>query len=224
MSACSREGRRPDVDEAKTTSGGAARHAVASRARLTSSRSGALSCTKSTPSTASSRLAARVSPPSAGSGASVSLGSARRALSSIAPTLRAASGSGSNSRTSTPLSWNRAAQPPPITPPPRIATLRGREPTGSAMATQPQLPAHVLGAKNPCIHGLEYRHRPLDELVVGRQLAARQVDVVLQTHPHVAAGQRRHGDVRELHAADRERREHTAGRQRAHHGHEGRGV
>ena len=45
--------------------GPAARHAAASKVRLTSSRSGALSWTKSTPATASSTLAANVSSPSA---------------------------------------------------------------------------------------------------------------------------------------------------------------
>ena len=73
-------GSRPDVELANTASGGAARLAAASSSRLSASRSGALSCTKSTPATASSGLAASVTAPSAGSGASVSRRSARRAF------------------------------------------------------------------------------------------------------------------------------------------------
>ena len=72
MSAARREGSSPDVDEANGTSGAAARLAAASSSRLSSSRSGALSCTKPAPSTASSGVATIVSEPSAGSGASVS--------------------------------------------------------------------------------------------------------------------------------------------------------
>ncbi len=49
---------------------------------------------------------------------------ARRALASTSPTLRSASGSGSYSRTSIPFSAKRAAQPPPITPPPSSPTVR----------------------------------------------------------------------------------------------------
>ena len=71
MSVLRRDGSRPEVEEANGTSGAAARLAVASSARLTSSRSGALSCTKPAPSTASSGVATIVSDPSAGSGASV---------------------------------------------------------------------------------------------------------------------------------------------------------
>src|SRR5829696_1450475 len=111
----------------------------------------------------------------------------------MASTLRAASGSGSKSRTSTPLRTNRAAQPPPITPPPSSATLRGRAATCSAIAPKPQLRPYLVGAEHPCVHRLEDRHRALNELAVRSELAARQIEVVLQPHPHVAARQRRHG-------------------------------
>ena len=56
QSAWSRLGRRPEVEEAMTASGGAARLAAARRGRFTSSRSGTLSWTKPAPATASSRL------------------------------------------------------------------------------------------------------------------------------------------------------------------------
>src|SRR5215207_9225465 len=100
-------------------------------------------------------------------------------------TLRAASGSGSKRRTSTPLSTNRAAQPPPITPPPSRATLRGRFGACSAMAPQPQLLPHLVGAEHPRVHRLEDRHRALDEISVRREHAAREIDVVLKPDPHV---------------------------------------
>ena len=67
------------MELANTTSGPAARLAAASSERLICSRSGALSCTKSTPCTASSGESTSVTAPSAGSGASVSLPYARRA-------------------------------------------------------------------------------------------------------------------------------------------------
>ena len=49
--------------------------------------------------------------------------------------------------------------------------------------------------------------RALDERAVARQHAAREVDVVLEAHAHVAAGQSGHRDERQLETADRERRE-----------------
>ena len=66
-------GRRPDVDDPKTVVGDAALLARASSSCFSSSRSGALSCTKSTPVTASSGDDTNVIVPSWGSGASVSL-------------------------------------------------------------------------------------------------------------------------------------------------------
>ena len=95
MSACRRVGSRPEVELAMIAAGSAARLAAASSERLRSSRSGALSCTKPAPATASSTVAASVSRPSGGSGASVSLRYARRALPSTSSTTRAASGAGS---------------------------------------------------------------------------------------------------------------------------------
>src|SRR6266540_2706486 len=107
MSAWRRDGSRPEVDDATTTSGPAARLAAASRPHFTSA------------------------------------------------TLRGASGSGSKSRTSTPLRTKRAAQPPPITPPPRRPAVCGR----SATTPEPQLLAHLVGPEHPDVHALEDRDR-----------------------------------------------------------------
>src|SRR6266540_7482477 len=209
MSAWRRDGSRPEVDDATTTSGPAARLAAASRPHFTSARSGALSWTKSASAAASSGVGTNVSVPSVESGASVSLRKARRAFSSTSSTLRGASGSGSKSRTSTPLRTKRAAQPPPITPPPRRPAVCGR----SATTPEPQLLAHLVGPEHPDVHALEDRDRALDELAVRRGNPAREVDVVLQADAHVAARHRCHRDVRQLHAPDRERREDRVLRQ-----------
>src|SRR3954449_2458845 len=208
MSACRRVGRSPEVEEAITVSGAAARLAAASSARLSCSRSGALSCTNAAPVTASSGVATWVRTPSGGSGTWVSRAYARRALASTSPTARGASGAGSERRTSQPLRRKRAAQPPPITPPPRSATAER-----SAMPRERQLLAHLARAEHAHVHRLEDRHRALDELRVGGEHAAREVQVVLQPDPHVAARQRGERDVRQLHAADGEGREDRAGRQ-----------
>ena len=86
-------GSSPEVEDPKTVPGAAALLARASTFRLHSSRSGKLSCTKSTPVTASSTEEAKAIVPSAGSGASVSLEYARRALAMIAFILLWAAGS-----------------------------------------------------------------------------------------------------------------------------------
>ncbi len=95
MSSCMRDGSNPEVDEANTASGAAARLAWANSLRFKSSRSGALSWTKSAPSTAASGVRTITSCPSVGSGIRVSACQARRAFASMRRTLRSASGSGS---------------------------------------------------------------------------------------------------------------------------------
>src|SRR3954471_9601238 len=95
----------------------------------------------------------------------------------------------------------RAAQPPPITPPPSRATVGGR----SAMAHEAELLADVVGAEHAHVHRLEDRPRALDELAVRREASARQVEVVLEPDADVAAAERRERDVGKLHAPDRER-------------------
>src|SRR3954469_11859083 len=118
MSRCISLGSNPEVDEPNTPSGPATRLAVANNCCLSSSRSGALSWTNEAPSTASSTVVTMRSEPSAGHCTIVNLPYARRALAMPSPTLRGASGSGSNITTSWPFNKKRAAQPPPITPPP----------------------------------------------------------------------------------------------------------
>src|SRR3954447_20602545 len=200
MPACRRLGSRPEVELANTTSGGAARLAAARRSRFSGSRSGALSWTKSAPSTAASGVSTSVSVPSGGSGASVRRRLARRALSTPSPPAGSASDAGSYSRTSTPLSTKRAAQPPPITPPPSSPAVFGR----SATTGELQLGAHLVGAEDADVHRLEDRHGALDELPVRGERPAREVQVVLEADARVAADERGERDVRQLHAADRE--------------------
>ena len=90
-----RVGSSPEVEEAMIASAGAAWHACASRSSLSGSRSGADSCTSSAPATASATVAASVSFPGVGGGTSVSRDHARRARSSAACAVSAASGAGS---------------------------------------------------------------------------------------------------------------------------------
>ena len=63
----------PDVDEPNTTSAGATRLALAKSSCLSSTRSGALSWTKSTSVTAASGVSTNVIVPSLGNGARVNL-------------------------------------------------------------------------------------------------------------------------------------------------------
>ena len=95
ISAASAVGRSPEVDDAISTAGSAAAHTSASSDCFSSRRSGALSWTSWTPRAASAAVATTVSAPSSGSGTADSRVSARRAFSSISPSLRSDSGSGS---------------------------------------------------------------------------------------------------------------------------------
>ncbi len=70
MSRCISVGSKPEVDEPKITSAPATRLAAANNCCFNSSRSGALSCTKWAPSTASSTVVTIRSEPSAGHGPS----------------------------------------------------------------------------------------------------------------------------------------------------------
>ena len=158
MSAEIRDGKSPDVEEAMIALPGAARSAAANRSRFNSSRSGALSCTRSTPATASSSEPAIVNPPSRGGGASDNRARARRAFSSITSTPTPAPGLGSNTATSWPSSTNRAAQPPPITPPPSSPTL--------VTTNELELCSYLVRAKHTHVHAGKNRHRPLDQVSV----------------------------------------------------------
>ena len=68
--------------------------------------------------------------------------------------------------------------------------------------------AALVGGRDLGTHALDDGPRALDELRVGRLDALGQVEVVLQPDPHVAAEQDRLGHPRHLHRAERERRPH----------------
>ena len=159
-------GSRPEVDEPNTTSGSGGRGSTARAARASArSRSGALSCTKSTPATASSGVAdeRQRGPPAAAAPASA-CAYARRALSSTSPTLRAASGSGSYSahvdavehEARRPAAADDAAA--------EQADARGSRDRLSRVA-QPQLArARRPAPRTRGVHRLEDRDGALDEL------------------------------------------------------------
>ena len=73
-----------------------------------------------------------------------------------------------------------------------------------------ELVPHLIGALDPHVHALQDLDGAGDELGVGGEMTAPEVQVVLEADAHVAAGERGHGDERELHPRDRERREHRA--------------
>src|SRR5258705_7341567 len=79
--------------------------------------------------------------------------------------------------------------------------------TTSRVLDELQLVTHFLGAENPDVHALQQELGACDEFGVGRLVARPEVEVVLQTDAHVAAGEGGHGDEGDLHLADRERRE-----------------
>src|SRR5581483_3158816 len=208
-SACNREGNSPEVDVQTSAAAGAAASISARIRRFSSSRSGTLSWITSAPATASSIEAAKDTEPRR-LDASVSRDHARSALASTSPTSRSASGAGSKRTQSTPFSTSLPAQPPPITPPPTSATRN------SAPLHELQPLAHLARTEHADVHRLEDRHRPPDERAVRRPDAAREPEVVLEAHADVAPGQNGHGDVGQLHPADREGREDAAGRQVLH--------
>ena len=98
--------------------------AAAESSRLISSRSGALSCTRSASATASSSVATTVSAPSRRGGASDSRRSRGGRWRPSARRLRAPRGWGRTGTRRRRSTMNRAAQPPPITPPPSRPTAR----------------------------------------------------------------------------------------------------
>src|SRR6266853_2945320 len=142
---------------------------------------------KSAPAAASSIVRTTRTVPSAPSGASVIPLHARRAFARTSPSLRSASGSRSQTTTSRPLRAQRAAQPAPMTPPPRrpmVLMSAILVPARSAALLQLQFPARFLGSDDPHIHRFEDRDRALDQLAVRGQRALRQIDVVLKPDAH----------------------------------------
>src|SRR5579863_2849523 len=77
---------------------------------------------------------------------------------------------------------------------------------------------------NACPHGLDDGARLFNQLRVARIDAAAQVEIVLESNPHVATEQHRLRHPRHLHAADGERTPHALRRQRVHHGEQVAGV
>ena len=132
-----REGSRPEVDEAITACSGAAAVGVAPAARASvGSRSGALSCTKSTSVTACLDASRRPSAcPRRGSGR---VRQPARGPAGVCEHLARPGdrlGVGVVQRDVVPGSRKRAAQPPPITPPP--SRRPGHRAAGSVTPTSP---------------------------------------------------------------------------------------
>src|SRR5581483_8297939 len=106
-------------------------------------------------------------------------------------------------RTSTPWRTKRAAHPPPMTPPPSRPTWAGLP----NRLLQPELRPNLIRAEDAHVHRLENRDRSRDQVRVGGETPAGQVEVVLEADAHIAAREHRHRGVCKLHAADREGRE-----------------
>ena len=77
---------------------------------------------------------------------------------------------------------------------------------GSADLLEVEHVAHLVGAHDVDVHGLENHGGPLDELGVGGLHTLGEVEVVLEPDPDVGTDQGGRGDVLELTAPDRERR------------------
>src|ERR1700723_1977959 len=135
---------------------------------LRSSRSGRLSWIKSAPAAASLTDETIVSRPSGGDRSGNNRACARRALPITASSLRPNSGSGSKIATSWPLRRNRAAQPPPMTPPrPGFVIV-----SPSFRLPQLQLLAHLSRTEHFRAHRRDDGRGALDQLSVGGEDAA----------------------------------------------------
>ena len=195
MPAC-----EPRRQQARGRRGERSRRAPARPARpppaascLSSTRSGALSCTKLG---AGDRLLRRVDDRPAGPRpAAARASAARRRAARCRASRRPCAprrGRGRRARTSMPLSRKRAAQPPPITPPPSSPTVRGgaRAHAGRAAAAAR---APRPGPRTRTFIASRMRDGALDELRRWSPSTPRdEVEVVLQPDAHVAARQRRH--------------------------------
>ena len=93
----------------------------------------------------------------------------------------------------------------------------GRAAAALTARTQGEAVADLGRSLHAHVHRLEDAHGAGDEVGVRGQLARPGVQVVLQPDAHVAAGEHGHGHERQLHAADRERREHGARGQQVDH-------
>src|ERR1700727_2391819 len=146
------------------------------------------------------------------------------------PTMRSASGCGSNTRTSTPASRRRRIPPPPMTPPPMQAALEigARDFVGAlielikaSLALHQLEPlADLLRANDPGPHPRHDAGRFFDELRIGRELPLADVEVVLKPDADIAAGEHGRGWAGERVATDGEGRERPTCRHVVHHRHE----
>src|SRR5580700_11152970 len=147
------------------------------------------------------------------------------------PTMRSASGCGSNTLTSTPASRKRAIQPPPMTPPPTQAALEmgARGLIGALIVFIPassplhqlELLADFLRANDPGAHACHDARGFFHELRIGRELALADIEVVLKPHADIAAGEHGRSRIGEGVAADGKGGERPICRYVVHHRHEG---
>src|SRR5690606_29900126 len=165
---------------------------------------------RSAPSTASATFLAKVMPPSLGRPSGSMVRSARRAPSSTSPTLRSASGSGSKTATSMPLSTRRAIHPAPMTPQPMAAAFLTPA-IGSPALLELELFADFLRPQNPAAHAFRDLDRPFRQGAVGGKHALVEPDIVFQPDADIAAGERGQGRIGQLIAADGKGREHPVG-------------
>src|SRR5215217_4759283 len=135
------------------------------------------------------------------------------------PTMRLASGCGSNTSTSMPASRKRAIHPPPMTPPPIQAALLIPVMPSSALR-QFEFLADVFRADDPGAHAFDHLHGLFDELRIGGELAFADEEVVLEADAHVAAGENCRRRIGHGVAADRKGREGPALRHVIDHRHE----
>src|SRR5690606_23996873 len=188
---------KPEVDEAMITSAGVTASMSARSARLSSRSSGPLSWTNPAPSTASARVGSTVRLSGDAPSASPSSVRAGQAPSTMRRSFASASGAGSHARTRYPRARKWAAQPPPMTPAPMHATVRMSWGSGTGVSLQVQDAAGVVGLGDGAAESLHDGHRALDELGVGGLDALGQVQVVLESDPHVPAEQCRVRDPRQ---------------------------
>src|SRR5712671_1371747 len=146
---------------------------------------------KSAPFTADSGSAAKLRRDWLAPGFNPTLTSAGQALATVARSFASASGPGSQATTSSPWARQRAAQPPPITPPPTRATRRMSftPPIAhypfvlewiSAPLPEADLLARFCRGQNPRAHQANDFNRALDQRAVAGIDALFEPDVVFQ--------------------------------------------
>src|SRR5262245_48472361 len=147
------------------------------------------------------------------------------------PTMRSASGCGSNTLTSAPARRKRAIQPPPMTPPPMQAAFemgpRGfpSAPIEFILVSSPlhqlQALADFLWSQDPCPHARHHSPGFFHELGVCAELPFADVEVVLKPDTDIAAGEHGCSRIGEGVAANGKGRERPARRHVVDHRQEG---